>query len=329
MANGEGRLNLAPRRKGSATASGTAALCLTALLIARVHAQEPLAVDLPARPIGAGDLLAVTVYGAPELTRPARVSGDGSIRLPLLARPIEIRGLLPPQAEQRIAEALAEDQILVDPAVSVAITEYHSVAVSIAGAVRHPLTFRIDKPISLIEALTRAEGLSDNAGAEILITRLTAEGAAAPVERIPVKELMEGSRPERNVMLEGGEQVRVPELGRVFVAGNVRRSGAFRIEEGAGMTVLKAIALAEGLAPFSAKQAYILRREDGAAAAAEIPVELRQITDRQSPDVPLLANDILYIPDSRRARVSANAIEKIVAFAAGTASGALILGVNR
>jgi protein involved in polysaccharide export with SLBB domain len=115
----------------------------------------------------------------------------------------------------------------------------------------------------------------------------------------------------------------VPALGRVFVAGNVRHPGMFRIENATGMSVLKAVAMAEGLAPFSAKQAFILR--DG----AEIPVELREITDRKSGDVPLAANDILYIPDSRRARASANAIEKIIAFAAGTASGALILGVNR
>lgn len=307
----------------------TASLVLLALFAAAACAQTAPA-NLPPRPILSGDLLSVSVYGAQELTRSVRVSGDGSIRLPMLSHPVQVKGLLPPEVESRIAAALVADEILVDPAVSVAITEYYSKPVSVAGAVRHPLTFPVYQSITLLEALTRAEGLSADAGSEILVTR-PAESGKPLVERIPVKALMDGSKPELNLTLEGGEEVRVPELGRVFVAGNVRRSGAFRIEDDAGMTVLKAIALAEGLAPYSGKEAYILRRSDRdpQAAPAEIPVALREITDRKSPDVALLANDILYIPDSRGARVTANAIEKIIAFAAGTASGALILGVNR
>ena len=320
-------MKLTQRRNGFATALRS----FLPLLCATLCAQTPLSTDLPARPIQPGDLLMISVYGAQELSRPARVASDGSIRLPMLGEPVPVRDLLPPEAETRIAAALVADEILVDPAVSVAITEYHTEPVSVAGAVRHPLTFPIYQKISLIEAITRAEGLNDNAGAEILITRPSPDGKPPLVERIPVRQLMNGSQPELNVMLQGGEEVRVPELGRVFVAGNVRHPGAFRIEEGAGMTVLKAVAMAEGLAPFSSKQAFILRRKDAdpQAPAAEIPVELRQITDRKTPDMELLANDILYIPDSRRARASANAIEKIIAFAAGTASGALILSVNR
>jgi len=306
-------------------------LAIASLIAVTAVAQDRITTDLPARPIQPGDLVTITVYGAQELSRPARVSTDGTIRLPMLSMPVEIRDLLPAQAEARIAAALVEDEILVDPAVTVAIAEYHSSPVSVAGAVRHPLTFPIYQKTSLVEAITRAEGLSADAGAKILITRAARNGEAPLVQRIPVKQLMDGSQPELNVMLEGGEEIRVPELGRVFVAGNVRHPGGFRIEEGTGMTVLKAVALAEGLAPFSSKQAFILRHSitDAQAPPAEIPVELRQITDRKTPDMPLAANDILYIPDSRRARMSANAIEKILAFAAGTASGALILSVNR
>jgi hypothetical protein len=95
--------------------------------------------------------------------------------------------------------------------------------------------------------------------------------------------------------------------------------------------VLKALALAEGLAPFSKKQAYIYRRSEASPSAPpeEILVELRKIMDRKSRDVALGPNDILYIPDSRTARVSATVIEKAIAFVAGTASGALILSAER
>ena len=139
--------------------------------------------------------------------------------------------------------------------------------------------------------------------------------------------MIEKADPAANVILEGGEEVRVPEAGRVFVVGNVKKPGAFPVGDGAGTSVLKALALAEGLAPYSAKLAYIYRPADG--GKQEIAVPLRKIMERKAPDVVLAAGDIFYIPDNRSGRVTASVIEKAVSFAAGTASGALILGLTR
>jgi polysaccharide export outer membrane protein len=278
--------------------------------------------NLPARPVAAGDLLAITVYGAPELSRSVRVSGDGFIRLPMLKGKIEARGAVPAELEQRVGAAIAEEKILVEPSVVVTIAEYAVRPIRVAGAVRHPLTFEATGPVTLLEALTRAEGLSPDAGAEILVTR-----TSGLTKRIAVKDLIETADPAANLILDGGEDIRVPEAGRVFVVGNVRRPGAFPVGDSGGTSVLKALALAEGLAPFSTKQAYIYRPTDG--GKREIAVELRKIMERKAPDVDLLAGDVLYIPDNRSGRVTASVIEKVISFAAGTASGAVILGVNR
>ena len=69
-----------------------------------------LGANLPARPLAAGDLLAISVYGAPELSRSVRVSGDGFIRLPMLTRQIEARGAVPAELEQRVA-VVEEDSL--------------------------------------------------------------------------------------------------------------------------------------------------------------------------------------------------------------------------
>jgi len=282
--------------------------------------------NLPPRPIAAGDLLSISVYGAPEMSRSVRVSGDGSIRLPMLKKPIEARGVTPPELELRVSAALGDAGILVDPSVVITIAEYASRPIRVAGAVRHPLTFEATGPVTLFEALTRAEGLSGEAGAEILVTRMRPD--SLPItERIKVKDLIDTAEPAANLILEGGEEVRVPEAGRVFVVGNVKKPGAFAVSDGAGTSVLKALAMAEGLAPFSAKLAYIYRPADG--GKLEISVALGKILARKAPDVTLAAGDIFYVPDNHSGRVTANVIEKAVSFAAGTASGALILGVNR
>ena len=59
--------------------------------------------NLPQQSIGANDLIAVSVYDAPELTRSIRVDSDGAIHLPLLKSEIQADGLLPRQLEAAIS----------------------------------------------------------------------------------------------------------------------------------------------------------------------------------------------------------------------------------
>jgi polysaccharide export outer membrane protein len=307
------------------------ALILAAALPAgaqRLPVSAETGANLPARSVGPNDLLAISVYGAPELSRTARVGADGFIRLPMLREKLEVRGLMPAAIETTIADALTRDEILVDPVVSVAIAEYGSRPVSVAGAVRHPLTFDVHQKITLLDALARAEGLSEEAGNEVLVTRAEAEGQPPLVQRVLVKDLIEAADPAANLILEGGEEVRVPEAGRVFVVGSVKKPGAFRLDDGGALTVLKSIALAEGLAPFSAKQAYIYR-QGNKGERTEITVPLRKLMERKAEDVAMGPNDILYVPDNRRGRITASAIERALTFAAGTASGALIYSASR
>jgi polysaccharide export outer membrane protein len=286
--------------------------------------------NLPPRPIAVGDLLAISVYGAPELSRTARVNPQGAIRLPMLKSQIQARGVTPAELEERVSAALGDAHILVDPSVVITIAAYATRPIRVAGAVRHPLTFEATGPVTLLEALTRAEGLSGDAGPDILVTRPGADMAQANgpfTKRIAVRDLIEKADPAANLILTGEEEVRVPEAGRVYVVGNVKKPGAFPVGDAAGVSVLKALALAEGLAPFSTKLAYIYRPGEG--GQQEIEVSLRKIMDRKEPDVVLEAGDIFYVPDNRSGRITASALDKAVSFAAGTASGALILGVTR
>src|SRR2546421_7435794 len=277
-------------------------LTLWLIAVSTAIAQRPQSPDasanLPAQRIGVDDLLSVTVYGAPELSRTVRVASDGRIGLPMLKEKIAARGAMPAELEMRLAEALASADLLVEPVVTVNIAEYASRPLSIVGAVRHPQTFEVKHPVSLLDALARAEGLSAEAGKEILVTRPSPIPGGQPwIERIAAAELIGAANPSANVMLQGGEEVRVPEAGRVFVVGNVKRPGTFRMEETVPMTVMTALALSEGLSPFSAKEAYIYRMGEG-SQKHEIAVALRKILDRKAPDVALEAKDILYIPDN-------------------------------
>ncbi len=282
--------------------------------------------NLPSEKIGPNDLIGLSVHNEPELTRTVRVGADGDIRLPMLTNHIHAAGLYPDQLESAIAKALADEQVVIDAIVTVSVVEYRSRPISVSGAVKKPVTFQASGNVTLLDAIVQAEGLADNAGAEILVSKKssTANGDTAPlIRRIPVHGLIDGGDPSLNLPLEGGEDIRVPEAGRVFVLGRVKKAGSFFITDGSESSVLKALALSEGLDTFPSNKAYIYRVEGGSGSRNEIPIELKKILDRKSPDVPLMANDILYIPDATGVRASLKVLETSAGIAAGLGAAAL------
>ena len=210
------------------------------------------AANLPAQKIGPRDLIMVQVYGSPELSRSVRVGADGMLRLPMLKQRIKGEGMMPNDLEVMVAQALEEEGLIVDPMVTITVAEYSSRPISVAGAVKEPLTFQASAPVTLLEAITRAGGLTPVAGSEILVSKAQTGPGGQPtslMQRVSVKALIEGTDPEANLRLSGGEEVRVPEAGKVFVVGNVKRPGAFPVEDGAETSVLRMLARAEGLTP--------------------------------------------------------------------------------
>ena len=143
--------------------------------------------------------------------------------------------------------------------VKVTVAEYHSRPISVMGAVRKPLTFQAVGTVTLLDALARAEGLSQDAGTEVLVSRpqpspdSRGEVTSTLVERIPLNRLLKDADPAVNYQLHGGEEIRVPEAGKIFVLGNVKKPGAFAVHDAGDNSVLKMVALSEGVLPYAAK----------------------------------------------------------------------------
>ena len=210
--------------------------------------------------------------------------------------------------------------MLVDPIVTVSVVEYRSRPISVVGAVKKPLTFQATGTVTLLDAIANAEGLTEFAGMEILVSRVSPGTDGTPVrlvQRIPIQGLINEADPALNLVLQGGEEIRVPDAGKIFVLGKVKKPGAYLITGANDSTVMKALALSEGLDSFSSHTAYIYRIEGGTGGRSEIPIELKKIMERKSPDVSLMANDILYIPDQTGLRSSLKVLETTVGVGAG------------
>src|SRR5579863_600368 len=268
--------------------------------------------------ISPDDQLDVFVMDVPELTRQYRVTTAGLIEVPLLKKPIVAAGLTPEQLAQTIREKLQAAGMVNDPFVTVQVASSHSHTVTIAGAVKNPQIFPVPSKTTLLDAISQAGGLAPDASDTAIVARgeiadhilglnksdsaeTGGESASSRSLKVDLKRLMEDGDPNLNVTLYPGDRVTVQRAGVVYVVGAVYRAGGFVMaNEGQHMTVLRAIALANNVKSTAAtKKAVIIRKDSKTPGGTEqIPLNLNKILDGHEPDQDLLANDILFIPDS-------------------------------
>jgi polysaccharide export outer membrane protein len=266
----------------------------------------------------------IYVADCPEASRSYRLSATGELVIPLIKTPLQVAGLLPSAIEKKLADELVAEKVLVSPMVSVAVVEYRSRPVTVAGAVARPVTLQALGRVTLLDALAQAGGLTNVAGPEIVLKR----SVSAPEERIPVQKLMSGAEPALNITLKGGEEIRVPEAGKIYVVGNVKSPGTYPVSDSEGSSVLKALAQSQGLLPFSRKEGFVYRAAPGTTDRKEIHIAVNDIMQRHAPDFPLLPNDILYIPDNSKKRMSAAVIDRITGLGGQTLSNFVLWGAR-
>ena len=276
--------------------------------------------------IGPQDLLEISVFEAPELNRAVRVSASGEISLPLLGV-VQAAGLTP-KALEFVLQELLRRSYMKDPHVSVFMKEMQSHPVSVFGAVKKPGVFQIDGPKSLVEILSMAEGLAEDAGDTVIVMRGAGLPGAAqsalddpPAESKPqspaagaslateekdgntvetnLKNLLESGNPRYNVIVYPGDVVKVARAGVVYVEGEVKRPGGFMLKTNENISVLQAVALAEGLTRTAARsRARIMRTDEATGTRTEIPINLDKILAGGLTDPILRPKDIVFVPNS-------------------------------
>lgn len=261
-----------------------------------------------------GDQIMVRARDVEELTdRPFRIENDGTINLPLIGRTnaasLTVEGL-------EAAIALALRQFIVNPQVSVTVTQFKSDPVFVVGAFRAPGIYPLQGRRTLVELLTSVGGLGPNAGRRLRITRrvesgkiplpnavLSPDGRYSSVD-INIVSLQTTVNSLEDIALEAYDIISAERAEMIFTAGAVGRVGGIEIGERESLSLMQTLALAGGLQPNANRsKAYILRPVMNTARRAEIPVDIAKLIRGEGNDVPLLPNDILYIPTSIRREV--------------------------
>ncbi len=240
--------------------------------------------------IGEGDLLRVTVYDHQDLLTEARVGGDGKITFPLIGE-VSLSDMKVSDAEKVIAGLLA-DGYIVNPHVSVFVEEYKSKKVTVLGEVAKPGIVTLRGAYTLMETISDAGGITPNAGDTIVITRQIIKQESEKKEKeevtvlVDTKRLFEDGDVTANVPVYNGDSIYVPKAAFVYVNGEVRTPGAYKITK--GLTVLKAITLAGGFTPKSSEgRTKIIRK-----------TEKGEVKMKAKMDDLVMPDDVLFVPES-------------------------------
>src|SRR5438445_1308627 len=160
--------------------------------------------------IGSGDVLTISVWGHPDLSRDYTVDPDGFAPFPLINR-VKAGGLTTREVAASLVDLLGKDY-LVNPQVIVSVKEYLSQKVTILGETARPGVFYLTGPTSLVDVLSKAGWLSKTAGKQILLVRdlpLAQQGGQSgntTIQRLSIDKIQAGNASE-NVAVQAGDTV--------------------------------------------------------------------------------------------------------------------------
>ena len=256
-----------------------------------------------------GDLLDVRVFDTPELSGKVHVDENGEITLPL-GGAVRVKGLTAEQVAVAIEERFRERHILRDPHVEVFVDAYATQGVTVAGEVKTPGIYPWSGKHTVLDLISAAGGVTPSASRTVTLSRKDRE-------QVITFQLNNSMQTAGGADLEvrPGDRIFVTRAGVVYVVGDVGRPGGYLIENNDAVTVLKALALAQGVNKTAKYDAKLIRNAPSGRVESELP--LKKILANQADDPKLQDGDILFVPVSGGKQFADKALTSILQMAVG------------
>lgn len=242
--------------------------------------------------IGAGDLLSIRVYDAPELDQDVRVESSGMVHLALLGD-LTALNLQPEALARDIENDLSRRKLITAPHVTVSIKEFTTQGVTIEGQVEKPGLYPVYSDRSLVDIVALAGGLTPTADTRITVRR----HGSGKEETVTLPQNDATAVMASDVRVYPGDTVIVPRAGLAYVLGDVAKPGGYIMKDNGRMTVLQAISEAQGTTPKASLSHVVLLRKTPNGTET-IPIQLKAMQRGKEPDQILETGDVLFVPSS-------------------------------
>lgn len=247
--------------------------------------------------IGPEDLLEIDTFQVQDLKSTVRVSAQGFIKIPLVDK-IEAGGLSVSELESLIARKL--EKFVKEPVVSVFVKEYRSQQISVLGSVKDPRVYYATGQKYLLDMLSLAGGLTQDAGSVCIIQRSVKNDSddKESINKIVIDldELLINGRADLNIPVIAGDILQVPRSGIFFVDGAVRAPGEYQLKGKTNFT--QAISMAKGLDFAALNSAIKIYRDNGTQDREIISIDYNSVLAGQSPDIQIREKDIIIVESS-------------------------------
>jgi polysaccharide biosynthesis/export protein len=278
----------------------------------QIHRRNSSLANSPAIDLGPGDLLDIEVFDTPELSTHIRVTQDGFANLPVLGR-IELAGLSADEAARTIEDELRHRNLLLEPHVTVFITEYASQGATVSGEVREPGIYPTLGKRRMLDMLAIAGGLSATAGKTVSI--IHRDDPDHP-QNVALQASPAHLGAQLNPEIFPGDTIVVAKAGVVYIVGDVAKAGGFLVDNNEPLSTAQALALAGGPdRTASLSKTRLIRKVDG--GRQEYVLDLAKLLKGEQADLPLKDGDIIWVPSSQLKTFGYRGIEAAIAITTG------------
>jgi len=168
---------------------------------------NPAFKDRPPYRIGPGDVVQITVWNEPQVSQPSvMVLPDGKINMPFVGE-VGVAGFTLKEVESRLNTLFKP--FITDPDVSVIVRESNSQKIFVVGAVRKEGPIKLVTPLTVLQAIAEAGGLSEFAHKKSIYV-LRTEGTRQLSLPFDYSAVIRGQKPEQNIVLQSGDTIVVP-----------------------------------------------------------------------------------------------------------------------
>jgi polysaccharide export outer membrane protein len=235
--------------------------------------------------LGPGDLLKVTVFKNTDLSLDVRVSDAGAINYPLIGA-VPVSGLTLAATERKIAKLLQDGGFVVNPQISILLTQGFNDLVSVIGEVNKAGRYSVEAAGGHLSGMIASAGGISPAGGEVVT--VTGERTGTTFRRdIDIVKMSAGVSGAEDMELAGGDTLFVKKAPLFYIYGQVQKPGQFPLED--GMTVMQALATGGGVTGKGTQRGIVRHRRDASGKVKEESVSL---------DDDVRDEDVIYVKES-------------------------------